>query len=82
MRAEALSVSLLFVTPTSPARSGVSTFISGGWMSQTVLCSQAVDFVGGAGPAIGVQHHLKVVAWPAEGALLPAVAQGFLQTPI
>ena len=31
-------------------------------MSQTVLCSQAVDFVGGAGPAIGVQHHLKVVA--------------------
>ena len=82
MRAEALSVSPLLVTPTMSSWSGVSTFISGGWMSQIVLYSQVVDFVGGAGPATGAQQHLQVVAWPEEHALLPAVAQGFLKTPI
>ena len=45
MRAEALSVSPLLVTPTMSSWSGVSMFISGGQMSQTVLYSQVVDFV-------------------------------------
>ena len=64
-----------------PAWSGVSTFSSGGWMSQTALSFHVVGFVGGAGPATGTQQHLRCsndVTRPAEGALLLAGAQGFL----
>ena len=47
------------VTPTTPARGGVSTFIAVGWMSQTAHYSQVAGFVGGSGPATGAQQRLQ-----------------------
>ena len=55
-----------------PAWSGVSTFISGGRISQTVLHSQVVDFVGGAGPATGAQQHLQWCSLACRGCPLPS----------
>ena len=81
MRAEALSVSLLLVTPTSPARSGVSTFISGGWMPQTALLSQVVGFVGGTGPATGAQQHLQWFDLACRGRPLPTSSPRVLASP-
>ena len=51
-------------------------------MSQTVLYSQVVDFVASSGPATGLSSVCNSARWPAEGGLLPAAAQGFLQVPI
>jgi len=39
-------------------------------------------FLAGTGPATGLSSICNGVTWPAEGSLLPAVAQGFLQIPI
>ena len=51
-------------------------------MSQTALYFQLLHLVTGSGPATGAQGLSSIcngVTWPAEGALLPAAAQGFLQ---
>ena len=54
-------------------------------MSQTALYFQLLHLVTGSGPATGAQRLSSIcngVTWPAEDALLPAAAQGFLQVPI
>ena len=48
-------------------------------MSQTALYSQVVYLVGGSGPATGLSSTCNGETRPADGALLPAAAQGFLQ---
>ena len=50
-------------------------------MSQTALYFQLLHLVTGSGPATGAQRLSSIcngVTWPAEGALLPGAAQGFL----
>ena len=50
-------------------------------MSQTALYSEVVRVAGGSGPA-RLSSICNSARWPAEGAFLPAAAQGFLQDPI
>ena len=72
----------LLVTPTTPAWCGVSTCISGWSVSKTGLYSQVAGVVGGSDRATGLNSICNSARWPAEGGLLPAAAQGFLQFPI
>ena len=80
MRAETLNVPLFFNSHRA-STGGVSTLISEGGMSQTALYSHVVDFAGGTGPTTGLSSICNGATGPAEGAVLSATAQGFLQVP-